>query len=142
MHYITPVTEAEWEKHGFTKTTALKVKHAPTVESESTDTPTTTYDFFVNVDNQSLRTEQKRSKISPDLVRWRFTYSLVLIGIALLQHDRSKRTGSDQNEEESASADQAPSVEKQIEYVTSAVAPVLLPMLDLLSEQEEEEQSV
>ncbi len=138
MPPITLVKEADWEKRGFNKTTALKVKHALTADSESTDTPTTTYDFFVNVDNQSLRAEQKRSKMSPDLLQARFTYSLVLMGLALLQHDRSKRTGSDGNEDESASDDPAQSVESQIEYVTSAVAPVLLPMLDLLSEQEEQ----
>jgi hypothetical protein len=77
--------------------------------------------------------------MSPDLLRARFTYSLVLLGLALLQQDRSKRPRLNKDEDESASDDQAPSVEKQIEHVTSAVAPVLLPMLDLLSELEEEE---
>jgi len=141
MPPITPVRETEWHRHGFNKTTALKVKHAPTPISESTDTLTTTYDFFVNVDNQSLRAEQKRSKTSPDLLRARFTYSLVLIGLALLQHARANRVGLRQREDEATSDDETPSVEDQIEYVTSAVAPVLLPMLDLLSEQEEEEQA-
>lgn len=141
MPPITPVTEHEWGKHGFNKTTALKVKHVLTADSESTDAPTTTYDFFVNVDNQWLRAEQKRSKTSPNLLRARFTYSLVLLGLALLQQDRSKRTDSSENEGEPGSDDKAQSVEKQIEYVTSAVAPVLLPMVDLLSDLEEEEQS-
>lgn len=133
MPPITLVREPEWEQRGFTKLTALKVKHAGNADGDSPDSATTTtYDFFVNADNQSLKSEEKRSKISPKLLEAKFTYALVLLGLALLQDDRGKRPsttapGAEQGE------DEEPNVERQIDRFTSAIAPIILPMLDLLA---------
>lgn len=133
MPPITPIREAEWSKHGFTKSTALKVKHAGTSEPDSPDPATTTYDFFVNVDHQSLRAEQKRSKTSPKVLEARFTYALVLIGLALLQEERlpdvEAAPVADDDDTERSSG-----VEARVEVFANAVAPILLPMIELLPE--------
>jgi hypothetical protein len=133
MPPITPVKEAEWEKHNFTKLTALRVKHAGTQEPESGDSPdpsVMTYDFFVNIDNQYLKLEQKRSKITPSLLELRFTYALVLMGLALLQEERMRPKDTESNED--ADNETSASIEHRIDRVTSALAPIILPMLDVL----------
>lgn len=130
MPPITPVKEAEWDKHKFTKFSALKVQNAG---AEGDDTPTQTWDFYVNVDNQWLKTEQKRSKTPPQLLEVRFMYALVLIGLALIQEERAKRAPDPTEEEPEPPTEKRESnIEKQILKVTSAIAPILLPMLDLL----------
>ncbi|MGH8526611.1 MAG: hypothetical protein ACREXY_21110 [Gammaproteobacteria bacterium] len=131
MPPITPVREPEWPKYAFTKLTALKVKLAGSFDADGTDASTTTYDFFVNVDHQSLRAEQKRSKTLPKVLETRFTYAIVLIGLALLQEDKAKRPVSSGDSDEEANT-AATNVEKEVEHFTMAVAPIILPMLELL----------
>lgn len=137
MPPITPVREPEWPKYGFSKLTGLKVKLAGATDGEGGDPTTTTYDFFVNVDNQSLKSEQKRSKTSPKILEMRFTYAIVLVGLALLQGDKSKQsTMSDEaNDQIDAKPDEdndGSNIENQIERFTAALAPIILPMLEIL----------
>lgn len=134
MPPITPVREPEWPRYEFTKTTALRVKDAGTAESDAGDASTTTYDFYVNVDNQFLKSEQKRSKTSPKMLEARFVYALVLVGLALIQGGRTKSSFSVDEEGEPLDERREPAIEKQIDRVTSALAPILLPMMDLLPE--------
>jgi len=133
MPPITPVKEPEWPKHGFTKLTALKVKLAGATDGDGTESSTTTYDFFVNVDNQSLRAEQKRSKTPPNVLETRFTYAVVLIGLALLQDDKARGpVTSTPDDGADASSKAEVNVEGEIERFTTAIAPIILPMLELL----------
>jgi hypothetical protein len=134
MPPITPVKEPDWSKHGFSKNIALKVKHAGTSETDSPDPTTTTYDFFVNVDHQSLRAEQKRSKTSPQVLEARFTYALVLIGLALLQEGRQVEPETTPGTDGEEDPDQGAGLEAQVERFANAVAPILLPMIELLPE--------
>jgi hypothetical protein len=134
MPPITPVSEPEWPRYEFTKTTALRVKDAGTFESEAGDASTTTYDFYVNVDNQFLKSEQKRSRASPKILEARFVYGLVLVGLALIQGGRTKPPSSLDEEADPLEERHEQSIEKQIDRVTSAIAPILLPMMDLLPE--------
>ncbi len=137
MPQITEVKEVDWEKYKFTKATALTVCHAGTAEGEAGGPETTTYDFFVNIDNQSLKAEQKKSTTDPSLVKTRFSYALVLIGLALLQDARAKPAPEENGDEEAADEPREPNLEKRIADVTSALAPILLPMLDLLPDMAE-----
>ncbi len=134
MPPITPVREPEWPKYGFTKLTALKVKLAGATEGVGAGPSTATYDFFVNVDNKSLRAEQKRSKASSKVLETRFTYAVVLIGLALLQDETAKRpvTPAPDDGAEATPNDDEVNVENQIEQFTTAIAPIILPMLELL----------
>jgi hypothetical protein len=131
---ITPVEEKDWAKFKFTKNSALMVRHAETTEGEGGAPETTTFDFFVNVDNQFLRLEQKKSAADPALVKTRFCYALVLIGLALLQDSRTRRQPSGDGEDDARDQPRDVNVERRVLDVTSALAPILLPMLDLLPE--------
>ena len=111
---IIEVRSSEWDKYGFDKESALKVK----------DTGEGGYDFYINIDNIYLLTEIKgRFKSDPKMLEAQYKYGMVLIGISLLKELEEK-------EEES--------IFDRIYEVTKAISPVLLPMVATLGTLEEE----
>ncbi len=117
---IVEVDEEHWTDHGFDENTAVVIKHAG--ESETTDV----YDFFVNVDNKYLRIAEKDSKEEPKLLKARFVYSLVLVGLALIQDDRSGERREDTDDDNSMS------IEDVVASVSKALAAVLIPMIETI----------
>lgn len=117
---IVEVRQDEWDTRGFNELTALRIKSAGEAEGG-----TEVFDFFVNVDNKYLRLFQKDSREDPKLIKAKFVYGLVLVGLALLQDRRAADStlGSD-------SPDPTLSIDKLVEHVGRAVAPVLLPLLE------------
>lgn len=131
---IKRIQEQEWEKRGFDKYTALKVKHAGKENGkEESGDEKDIYDFFVNIDNIFLTFEQKRSKEEPKLIEERFVLGVVLIGMGLLQEDL-KKENKKSNETDELEEKEDGDIEKLIDHVTKAVAPVLLPMIDYLGD--------
>jgi len=111
---IIEVRRSEWDKYGFQKESALKVR----------DTGEDGYDFYINMDNVYLLTEIKgRFKSDPKVLEAQYKYGMVLIGMSLLKELEEK-------EEES--------IYEKIYEVTKAISPVLLPMIATLGTLEEE----
>jgi len=105
---IIEVRSSEWDKYGFDKESALKVR----------DTGEDGYDFHINMDNIYLLTEIKgRFKSDPKVLEAQYKYGMVLIGMSLLKELEEK-------EEEF--------IYERIYEVTKAISPVLLPMLATL----------
>ena len=130
---IVKVHESDWKEHGFDRFSALEIKHAGT-SNDHDEVASDSFDFFVNVDNIYVRTEQKRSKEPAELMEQRFMHGLVLVGLAMIQDDMSTRPDEDaEDNEESGRA----SVERKVAQVTRALAPVLLPMIDALGSVED-----
>jgi hypothetical protein len=119
---IREVTQDEWETRGFNELTALRILSAGDDDGGQAEI----YDFYVNVDNKFLRIIEKETKDEPKLIKAKFIYGLVLVGLALLQDHRTAPAIKD---EDSESKD-ANNVEKLVETTTRAIAPVLLPMLE------------
>lgn len=119
------IREAKWETQDppFDKFTALRVKHV------GAGVGVDSYDFKVNVDNIYLRSEQKRSKESAEVLESRFTVALVLIALGLLQDEHRPGERTEETEHELIS-DEDLDLEKRVESLTRAVAPLLLPMID------------
>jgi len=133
---IVEVEESEWESRGFTESTALRVISAGQQEDGETDSNAPqVYDFFVNVDNKYLRIMQKESKQEPSLLRAKFVYSLVLIGLALLQ----QATSSVHPEQEAQEPSAGSGIEDLVDKATTAIAPILLPMLESIGALEIED---
>jgi hypothetical protein len=83
------------------------------------------FDFFVNVDNKYVRAVQKDSKDDPKLLEEKFVYSMVLVGLALvMDHNTKTADRRDAGPEES--------IEGLVSRVTSKLAPVILPMVDVV----------
>jgi hypothetical protein len=115
---VTKVRRSEWGKYGFDAESALKV-----VDSDKG------YDFFVNMDNIHLQTEQKvTSTIDPKLLEARYEYGMVLIGLAFLRDSKCSN-----NKERDTTSDDMDICDKII-YVTRAISPILLPMISGLGD--------
>lgn len=135
---IIDVREADWDKQSppFDKYTALRIKDAGPDEVNRGEEKPTVYDFYVNVDNIYLRSEMKPVGADAELLRNRFIYGNVLLGLALLhQEELDKKSRQDRSTEEGNDEDEEPSevnIEDRIAQFTRAVAPVLLPMVESL----------
>lgn len=138
---IVPIYEADWEKQSFNKFTALRVRitdengNGESDNGESHDV----YDFMINMDNIYLKSELKGGGDEVEMIRARWKYGLVLIGLALLHEDAQNKKLHDANEESSSDEENGEGLEKRIEAFTKAVAPVLLPMISELGSLELDE---
>lgn len=140
---ITKVYEAEWENHSppFDKYTALRIKHAGTSgENGNGDGGQDVYDFFVNMDNFYLNLELKSVGREAEMVRARFMYGLVLLGLALLQQEAQNNVGKKSPDDAEGDEHRGEeNIEDRVEKFSKAVAPILLPMIESLGALELEE---
>lgn len=139
MPNIIPIYEADWTNQNpqFDQYTALRIKNAgqPDSSEGNGDIPDV-YDFFINMDNLYLKSELKSGgQEDPDVIRARFKYGQVLVGLSLLQQDvqNRKRSGA-YKEEETDENGHRENVENLVERVSKALAPILVPMIDSLGD--------
>ena len=120
---IVEVAEEHWPEHEFDKHTALAIKDAGSSDESDDDAPTQ-YDFFINVDNVYLKSEMKPAKSDVQVLKARFIYGMVLVGLGLLQqHLESGEANGD---------DETINIEQRVAHVSRALAPIMLPMIDSL----------
>jgi hypothetical protein len=144
LPHIIDIYEKGWRTQDppFTKFTALRIKNAGNSEGNGNDkNEGDIYDFFVNIDNVFLKTELKLERKDARLIRERFRCGLVLLGMALLHQEMQKAKTPVVDEEEEVENDQAKGedIEKKVEEFSSAVAPVLLPMIESLGDLDVDE---
>jgi hypothetical protein len=139
---IIPVYEKDWEAQSppFDKYTALQIKSAGDDTAQNGDAKPI-FDFYINMDNVYLKTEIKPAHRDPEVTRARFTYGLVLLGLALVQENeaakgKAKRAAAEEEKEEND--EEEANIERRVAEFTRAVAPVLLPMIESLGELDEE----
>jgi hypothetical protein len=115
---VWEIRRVDWDKHHFNDESALRVVN----NAEQG------YDFFVNMDNIHLLTEQKANlKIETKLQEARYKYGMVLIGIAILNDYRTKNNQKPNGEED---------VYEKISSVSKIISPILLPMISSLGDLE------
>lgn len=101
------------------------------------DSGSTGYDFFINMDNVFLRTEIKGlTNIEPKLLEARFKYSMVLLGLSLLDLNQKNNKNSKNLENKN---DEEGSIYEKISLFAKAASSVVLPMISNLGELEIEE---
>ena len=100
------------------------------VGTDTADDDRDQLDFYVNVDNKYLKTVQKNAGRSgdPNLLERQFMYANVLIGMAMLNAEAAN-DGATTPE----SLEEGESTETRINRVTKALAPIILPMVDVLA---------
>ena len=137
------VYERDWlnRKHKFDRYSALEILQDDAANPE--ELSDASYSFYVNMDNVYFKTEVKSSKFSPEILRARFTYGLVLIGLAVIQADESspKPSSDDEAEKQSGENGTLP-LEERVFQTATAVAPVLLPLIESLGAVTEEQVSI
>jgi hypothetical protein len=121
----------------FDKYSALKIIHAGT--SESNGTHADIYDFFINADNAHLKAEMKAQSQQAEVIDAQFTYGMVLIGLALIQENDQNGTGSGDSGGGSLDQGDEAALDRQVESLSTALAPVLLPMIEHLGSLDVEE---
>lgn len=114
---IEEIGQIRWNEFDMNKDSSLIIK--------SVDD--STYDFFVNIDNIHLLTELKASMLKDDesikLMRAKYKYSMVLIGLAAINYFKT-----------AMSDDKEISVEDFVKKLSEAASPVILPIIDSMSE--------
>jgi hypothetical protein len=95
------------------------------------------YSFWINMDNVYYKAELKASKVDPEILKARYVYSLVLIGMALIQEDIKTEINKEKVKEQSEE-DERPTLEDTIFTTTAAISPILLPLIDTLGSITEE----
>ena len=120
----TLVYEPSWALHNFDKYSALKVEYYPATDEKEAGS----YEYFLNMDNIHLKTELKGTKDDFAIVKSRWQFGMILVGIALLNR-------ADQDSEN----DDAPTPEEEVRKVTTAIAPILLPMIEHLGALSEDD---
>ena len=111
------VWQSDWDKHGFDKNSALKVFN------EGDETEGGSYTYYINMDNIYLQTELKAASESPEVVKAKWQYSLMIVGMALIHGQASDEDIDDED---------GLSVEEQVFRTTTILAPVLLPIIESL----------
>ena len=120
----TLVYEPNWADHNFDKHSALKVEYYPATEGKEVGS----YEYFLNMDNIHLKTELKGTKEDMEIVKSRWQFGMVLIGVALLNDSRQEPED-----------DNVPTPEENVRDLTKAIAPILLPMIEHLGALSEDD---
>lgn len=131
---IPPIYEVEansedWKKHEFSEHSACKV-----IDDGGDDEAQPQLSFYINVDNISLRTEMKNGADDVDLIKKKFIWGNVLVGLSLIHDERQhQRPKSEDNGD-------GQTVYQLIDRTTRALAPFLVPMIDYLGALSSEEE--
>ncbi len=126
--------DSNWTTHTFDDLTACKVvedAEGPEEQERSV------YTFYVNVDNRFLRTDMKEGAKDAPLMRAKFVYGNVLVGLALI-HDQKNHNGREQSTGENG---ERQTVAVSVDRTTRAIAPFLIPMIDNLGSLSDEDLS-
>ena len=125
----------------FDKYTGMRIRASVQESNEQQDEDV--YDFFVNMDNLYLKTELKIAGAAEvEVTNARFKYGMVLVGLALLhQHtqDRKKVPTEDDGADEGSIERSLPD---RVEYITKAIAPMLLPLITSMADLAVEDRAV
>lgn len=128
MPRTVDVEEKDWDEHKMDRYSALRISNLGAASAEGP----IQYVFYVNVDNEYLRAEQRNSKQHPDVIRSQWRFGLVLLGLSLLR----MYVEADQQSKQEGVSDSNPwlelAEEEVVQHVSDAVAPVLLPMIGQL----------
>lgn len=127
---IQRIYEPKWEHESppFDGATALRVESAG---YDGEDDGTEIYIFKVNMDNNALRNEILQKRLDEQVARNQFLYGNVLIGLSLLLQDRDLTRV---HRVDDLDAVALPSVEQRIEMTTRALAPFMLALTSLGTE--------
>lgn len=142
---INEVYESGWSnrKRKFDQYSALEI-----VQEEASDAETpgndgvAVYSFWVNMDNIYFKSECKSSKEDTEILKARWIYGLVLIGMALIQADAKAEKEAESDKQKSEVEEEAMTLEEQVFQTSAALSPVLLPLVESLGSLTEEQAAI
>ena len=117
---VIEVTHEEWDAHNFDKEAALDIVSAGDG----------IWDFFVNMENIHLQSEIKpiaKNEAKMKLIKARYKYSMVLIGLSILGYEKNHP-----NDEAEQKGDD--DLQQTVRLMTAMVSPVILPMIAVMGD--------
>ena len=117
---VIEVTHEEWDIHSFDKESALDIVSAGD----------DVWDFFVNMENIHLQSEIKpiaKNEAKMKLLKARYKYSMVLIGLSILGYEKNHP-----NDEAEQKGDD--DLQQTVRLMTAMVSPVILPMIAVMGD--------
>jgi len=140
---VFEVFESDWEyrKPKFDQYSALQIIQEEAVDEDTTGNGSSAlYSFWVNMDNIYFKTECKYSKEDPKILKARWKYGLTLLGMALIQADaKAEKSTTTEETKSQIEEEEALTIEQRVFQTSSAVAPVLLPIIETLGSLTEEQ---
>lgn len=127
------IYEPEWGTYGFDKNSALRAVYDLSADEGSPGLHT----YYINMDNVYLKAELKATKENLEIVKSRWKFGMVLVGMALLKDAQTSSTTEDSDRVSEDDDDVTP--EEQVFKTTAAIAPVLLPLIEHLGGLSEED---
>lgn len=118
---VWEVTHEEWDTYDFDRESALAVKSAGN----------DVYDFYVNMENIHLQSELKpiaKNEAKIKLLKARYKYSMVLIGLSILGYGKNHHDPEDEQKSEIDDPEQT------VRRMTRMVSPVILPMIAVMGD--------
>jgi hypothetical protein len=120
--------DGNWSLHQFDEKTACKVLEDGVGDE---DDERSAYTFYVNIDNIFLLTDMKGAVSDVAIMKAKFVYGNVLVGLALIHDERNRQNGSSSHDR-SDLAEEDETIEATVDRTTRAMAPFLVPMIDYL----------
>jgi hypothetical protein len=114
-----------WSSHFKTKADCLQIMDDGDAATGTTQAQPQ-YKFYMNEDNPALAEELKAAKTNAPVVKKQYEVATVLVGLALI-HDAKGHKAKDDDED-------ATPLHEQVQNVTRALAPFLIPMIQGLGD--------
>lgn len=118
---VREVTHEEWDEYNFDRESALAILSAGD----------DVWDFYVNMENIHLQSELKpiaKNEAKMKLIKARYKYSMVLIGLSILGYGKNHHDSEDEKKSEIDDPEQT------VRLVTRMISPVILPMIAVMGD--------
>ena len=135
---VIPVERHEWEMHplgSFDEKTALRI-----AVDDSPDGQRTAWDFYVNVDNESVHHHSSRKNEPLDAVRKAFSTATVFLALAIIRGE-TEANGTAARARDRRDSTSPETVPEIVDRITRHLAPVLLPVIEALGTAESADDS-
>lgn len=113
---IYKVYEKDWEKHEFTKASAMQVIKSKVSENDKDEVEFT---FYINMDNIYLQHEIKEDIVHKNELEAYFEYGMALIGISIIYDDQQSQSDKEKFE----------GIESRINDFSRAMGPFIIPII-------------
>ena len=135
----TPVHQDEWEKFSMDRFSAVRAIIGEAT-SDGKAPGIGAYDLFINMDNDYLRVEKKAHAKNSQMIEYRYKFGMTLTAIAAIRYAGELRARGEAEKDADEDEDRREvSTEELVAATTDAMAPALLPMIDILGELDDED---
>jgi hypothetical protein len=133
----TEVRRTGWKDRGMDERSAMRAVLATATEGDDAAPAVGAYDLFINMDNEFLLAEKKAHAREAEMLGYRYKFGMTLAALSAIRFATDpKRTNAQDGDDDDSEGGEW-TVEALVAATTDAMAPALLPMVDVLAELDE-----